>query len=452
MAPKRKAETLDEALNRLWCYYCERDFPGFKDLCDHQRHKHFKCTYDPRSCNRKLQTAGGLKVHMTQVHKSDLKEVPNAIPGRTALEPEVFAMDGVPEHLIQKHREAILKKFSMEEAEYMKRTGNSLHGTNEPSKKAKIDVVASTDDTKAAARAFKQKKMEQRRLRDEAIARGEEPPKFEAIMPSKVTPAAPNPTPVPVPAIAAEPSISPPAPAAAAWQMPPTMQPTMQPNMQPNMFSQPAYGGHPLPMAPHNAYSPQPMHSPYNPYGYPMGHPPASPGMQQPYPMARPPPPHSADLFREQHPLHGLPSQPPSLPSHLPRRPSGLPVPPSSVPSLMSPTVPSRMSPTVPASKLIPKHLLDNTLTFVIAPEAIESMIDEVKRNFDAEKQANEMSQKTVAQPDTKLNTNSSSELPIRAASTNGGMLMRNSSLSWEEKRGQHPRYSDLAPKCYARA
>lgn len=433
MAPKRKAETLEEALSRVWCYYCERDFPGFKDLCDHQRSKHFRCTFDPRSCNRKLQTAGGLRVHMQQVHKSDLQEVPNADPGRGGLEPEIFAMDGVPQHLIDKHNDAIIKRFQLEEAEYMKRTGNSLHGTNEPNKKPKIDVAAAAEDQKARARAFKEKKMLQRKLRDEAIARGEEPPKFDAIVPSAAAPT-PTPTaPTPVAAAAVESSASP--PAAAAWHMPPA-------DDHPHAQYQPAYPAHPLPMPPHNAYSPQPMQNPYSPHGMPMGHPSAPQGMPQPYQMAHASPPHSAELFREQHPLHGLPSLPPSVPtSHLPVRPPGLPA---------NPTKPQPQMPSyVPASKCTSRDKMISMLTTAIATEQIHNMIDENKRIVDAQKQMNEMSQKTVAQPDPKLNNTSSSDPPTKVAPTGatGGLLMKNTGVSWEERRAQHPRYQPKGPK-----
>jgi len=76
-------------------------------------------------------------------------------------------------------------------------------------------------------------------------------------------------------------------------------------------------------------------------------------------------------------------------------------------------------------------------------------MIDENKRIVDARKQMNEMSQKTVAQPDPKLNKTSSSDPSAQVAPTGaaGGMLMKNSGVSWEERRAQHPRYQAKGPK-----
>lgn len=424
MAPKRKAElTLEEALARVWCYYCERDFPALKDLCDHQRSKHFRCIYDPRSCNRKLQTAGGLKVHMQQVHKSDLKEVPDAMPGRAGLEPEIFAMDGIPQHLIEKHNDRIIKEYQMREAEYLKKTGNSLYGTNAPSKKPKVEVAAVPEDQIARARAFKEKKMLQRKLRDEAIARGEEPPKFDAI-PAATTPAAPA-TPVAAPATES------PAPPSAAVDMLPGGRVWSPPAQY-----QPSYNG-PAPNVTWNPNSYTPF-QPVQPYNSMPAYPPAAMGVLPiPHMPARPATDLSADRFREQHPLHGLPSLPPQPLANLPARPTG----PSTV------NLPSNDQ--SPAGKHFPLVPPDRKPTMEAATEQIYNMIDDNKRIVDAQKQMNEMSQKTVAQPDPKLNTSSSSVPPRHAPSTTApaGMLMKNNGVSWEERRAEHPRYHARGPK-----
>jgi hypothetical protein len=76
---------------RPWCWYCEREFEDEKGpfdplslacmltskpcsvLMQHQKAKHFKCGL----CPRRLNTAGGLAVHIQQVHK---------------LEPEKYAL------------------------------------------------------------------------------------------------------------------------------------------------------------------------------------------------------------------------------------------------------------------------------------------------------------------------------------------------------------------------
>lgn len=58
MGKKRRGPSLEELLDRPWCYYCERDFDDLKILISHQKAKHFKCD----NCNRRLNTAGG-KLH-----------------------------------------------------------------------------------------------------------------------------------------------------------------------------------------------------------------------------------------------------------------------------------------------------------------------------------------------------------------------------------------------------
>jgi len=49
-----------------WCWYCDREFEDEKVLIEHQKAKHFKCSF----CPRRLNTAGGLAVHLGQVHKA----------------------------------------------------------------------------------------------------------------------------------------------------------------------------------------------------------------------------------------------------------------------------------------------------------------------------------------------------------------------------------------------
>lgn len=80
----------------------------------HQKAKHFKCNM----CPRRLNTAGGLAVHIQQVHKlepekyvhifpfysyhvlnnnmNSLPRIENALPGRDGYEVEIFGMEGIP--------------------------------------------------------------------------------------------------------------------------------------------------------------------------------------------------------------------------------------------------------------------------------------------------------------------------------------------------------------------
>lgn len=51
--------------SKVWCYYCDREFDDEKILVQHQKAKHFKC----HVCHKKLSTAGGMAIHVLQVHK-----------------------------------------------------------------------------------------------------------------------------------------------------------------------------------------------------------------------------------------------------------------------------------------------------------------------------------------------------------------------------------------------
>ncbi|PGH10189.1 hypothetical protein AJ80_07548 [Polytolypa hystricis UAMH7299] len=126
MAKKKRGHPdLEELLNRPWCYYCERDFDDLKILISHQKAKHFKCD----RCGRRLNTAGGLSVHMSQVHKETLTAVDNALPNRSSLDVEIFGMEGVPEDVLQAHHQRVMTQFQQAEAERRAVTGNPAPGT-----------------------------------------------------------------------------------------------------------------------------------------------------------------------------------------------------------------------------------------------------------------------------------------------------------------------------------
>eukprot|EP00922_Rhytidocystis_sp_ex-Travisia-forbesii_P009698 GHVS01014188.1.p1 GENE.GHVS01014188.1~~GHVS01014188.1.p1 ORF type:complete len:396 (+),score=123.26 GHVS01014188.1:153-1340(+) len=74
------------------CYYCDREFDDEKVLIQHQKAKHFKCS----ECNRKLDTATGLIIHMLQVHKITINKVPNALSDRDSPDLILHGMEGVP--------------------------------------------------------------------------------------------------------------------------------------------------------------------------------------------------------------------------------------------------------------------------------------------------------------------------------------------------------------------
>ncbi|SPO31557.1 related to zinc finger protein [Ustilago trichophora] len=85
---KRKAPQLE-----AWCWYCDREFEDEKVLLQHQKSKHYRCP----QCPRRLNTAGGLAVHLTQVHKAEPDKIENTLPGRDSFEIEIYGMAGIPE-------------------------------------------------------------------------------------------------------------------------------------------------------------------------------------------------------------------------------------------------------------------------------------------------------------------------------------------------------------------
>ncbi|KAK4440373.1 protein SUPPRESSOR OF FRI 4 [Sesamum alatum] len=107
------------AVDKVWCYYCDREFEDEKILVQHQKAKHFKC----HVCHKKLSTAGGMAIHVLQVHKEQVSKVPNAKPGRESTEIEIYGMQGIPPDVLAAH-------YGEEEEET-------------PSKTAKVDLPTS---------------------------------------------------------------------------------------------------------------------------------------------------------------------------------------------------------------------------------------------------------------------------------------------------------------------
>lgn len=87
--------------SKVWCYYCDREFDDEKILVQHQKAKHFKC----HVCHKKLSTAGGMSIHVFQVHKENVTKVPNAKPGREGTNVEIHGMQGVPPDVLASHYE-----------------------------------------------------------------------------------------------------------------------------------------------------------------------------------------------------------------------------------------------------------------------------------------------------------------------------------------------------------
>jgi len=134
MGKRKHYPTIDELLQRPFCYYCERDFDDLKILISHQKAKHFKC----ERCGHRLNTAGGLSVHMNQVHKETLLVVHNALPNRQALDVEIFGMEGIPDDTLQAHNQRVMQQYYEAAAERRAKSGNPMPG--EPVKRKKIKI------------------------------------------------------------------------------------------------------------------------------------------------------------------------------------------------------------------------------------------------------------------------------------------------------------------------
>ncbi|KAJ5446428.1 Zinc finger BED-type predicted [Penicillium cf. griseofulvum] len=292
MGKKRRGQSLEELLDRPWCYYCERDFDDLKILISHQKAKHFKCT----NCPRRLNTAGGLSVHLSQVHKEQLTQVQNALPNRMGVDVEIFGMEGIPADVLKAHQQRVASQFQQAELDRQHATGNPPTGAfsgGQPTKKPKLEPVSD----------LKKRLAEHKARRAEALAGGSS---------GDVTPSS---------AVQSTP------PTAGVYAQSPQIAPAQQ-----YSYPQP-YGGPPAAVTPHfsqtgspvySSYSPVggqqvPGASPYTPSGYPSPFPaglpaglPAQPPVSYgapPYPQQQPPPPDNRYM--------GLPAA-----SNLPQRPA----------------------------------------------------------------------------------------------------------------------------------
>lgn len=66
---------------------------------------------------------------MTQVHKETLTTVENALPNRSNLEVEIFGMEGIPEDVLQAHRQQVVGQLQQAEADRTAATGNPAAGS-----------------------------------------------------------------------------------------------------------------------------------------------------------------------------------------------------------------------------------------------------------------------------------------------------------------------------------
>lgn len=99
----------------------------------------------------------GLNVHMNQVHKENLTAIENALPNRAGLDIEIFAMEGIPEDIVQQHNMRVLQAFHQAEAERRAATGNPAPGSaaNTATKKPKFESPAELKKRLAEHKAAK---------------------------------------------------------------------------------------------------------------------------------------------------------------------------------------------------------------------------------------------------------------------------------------------------------
>ncbi|KIV93656.1 hypothetical protein PV10_04851 [Exophiala mesophila] len=297
---KRGHPDAEEILARPWCYYCERDFDDLKILINHQKAKHFKC----ERCGRRLNTAGGLSVHMSQVHKENLTAVDNALPNRAGLDIEIFGMEGIPEDIVQQHQQRVLTQFHQAQADRQAATGNAGAGAGggnnaNVSKKPKLEQLS---DLKKRLAEHKAAKLAAEQ--DGATSSGNVTPN-PAAQPQAQTPAAASPSypgfqqqyapPPSNGSYSQPPSFSQPPAVPAPYQAAPGFPPAGSP------VQAAPYGQPPVPHG-QPGYPPVPNAYPHQPYAQP-----PQPSFQQaPPPVGFPPQPNfSPPPFQGQAPYPG---------------------------------------------------------------------------------------------------------------------------------------------------
>lgn len=159
-------ETLEDLLARPVCYYCEKDFDDINVLTRHQRQKHFKCT----TCGKQMHTAGGLGVHMSQVHKESLTMIQNALDGRQDPGIEIFGEEGVPESIVADRKQKItFAYFQMQREQGGGKPGGAAN--TDGGKKPKVTYEEETSEQR---RARLQEHRERKRAEKEAKKAAEE--------------------------------------------------------------------------------------------------------------------------------------------------------------------------------------------------------------------------------------------------------------------------------------
>ena len=81
-------------------------------------------------------------MHLNQVHKENLEQVENALPNRSGLEVEIFGMEGIPQEVLESHRNRLIQNFYQAQEDRRIATGNPLPGqAKNQRKKIKIETA-----------------------------------------------------------------------------------------------------------------------------------------------------------------------------------------------------------------------------------------------------------------------------------------------------------------------
>lgn len=92
---------------------------------------------------------------MNQVHKENLTQVENALPNRQGLEVEIFGMEGIPQEILDQHRNRIIQNFYQAQEDRRLATGNPLPG--QAMKRKKL-TTESADELKKRLEEFRAQK------------------------------------------------------------------------------------------------------------------------------------------------------------------------------------------------------------------------------------------------------------------------------------------------------
>lgn len=78
-------------------------------------------------------------MHLNQVHKETLTQVENALPNRQGLDVEIFGMEGMPQDILDQHRNRIIQNFYQAQESKRIATGNPLPGQGLKHERKKIE-------------------------------------------------------------------------------------------------------------------------------------------------------------------------------------------------------------------------------------------------------------------------------------------------------------------------